>query len=98
MSGMAGESFQLGALLCAATILCVLAALAPSAGAKGSLSVYRIDHVVDGDTVTLMNGGSSLSRSTRPRSIRHQCYGRAASRWTKRIVPAGTRVRLPADP
>ena len=100
MSGMASGRFGRGALLSAATILVVLAAVAPSAGAKRPLSVYRIGHVVDGDTVTLMNGQRVrlVQIDTPEVYFGTECYGRAASRWTKRMLPAGTRVRLLADP
>lgn len=100
MSGMASGRFGRGALLFAATILVVLAAVAPSAGAKRPLSVYRIGHVVDGDTVTLMNGQRVrlVQIDTPEVYFGTECYGRAASRWTKRMLPAGTRVRLLADP
>src|SRR6476619_2539271 len=100
MSPTAMGRFRQGALLCGATISIVLAALAPSAAAKRPLSVYRIDHVVDGDTVTLMNGQRVrlVQIDTPEVYFGTECYGRAASRWTKRMLPAGTRVRLLADP
>jgi len=39
------------------------------------------------------------SRSTRPRSsFGAECYGRAASRTTKKLLPVGSRVRLFREP
>ena len=87
-------------LLFGAVTLVVLVALGPSAAADARPSVYRIDDVVDGDTVALMNGQRvRLVQIDSPEVyFGTECYGRAASRWTKRMLPVGTRVRLLADP
>ena len=80
--------------------LVVLAALVPSAAAKQPLPIYRIDHVVDGDTVALVNGRRVrlVQIDTPEVYFGSECYGRAASRVTERLLPVGTRVRLVADP
>ena len=67
--------------------------------APGSGAV-RVDHVADGDTLTVVGG-------TRVRLVQidtpevyfsTECYGRAASAALKRMLPPGTRIRLVADP
>jgi endonuclease YncB( thermonuclease family) len=62
--------------------------------------VYRIDHVVDGDTVALRNGQRVrlVQIDTPEVFFGAECYGRAASRRTKLLPPAGTRVRLLPEP
>jgi endonuclease YncB( thermonuclease family) len=63
-------------------------------------TVYRIDHVADGDTVTLRNEQRVrlIQIDTPEVYFGVECYGRAASAWTKRLLPPGTRVRLLAEP
>jgi endonuclease YncB( thermonuclease family) len=63
-------------------------------------SVYRIDHVVDGDTVALRNGQRVrlVQIDTPEVFFGTECYGRAASARTKRLLPPGTRVRLLLEP
>jgi len=62
--------------------------------------VYRIDHVADGDTITLSNGRRvRLVQIDTPEVYFHpECYGHAASQATKRMLPAGSRVRLYPEP
>ncbi len=78
-----------------------LAAFAAAAllAAPGSGAV-RVDHVADGDTLTIEGG-------TRVRLVQidtpevyfgTECYGHAASAALKRMLPPGTRIRLVADP
>jgi endonuclease YncB( thermonuclease family) len=59
-------------------------------------SVYRIDHVADGDTVTLGNGQRVrlVQIDTPDVYFGTECYGPQASATTKRLLPPGTRVRL----
>ncbi|MGZ4365784.1 MAG: thermonuclease family protein [Gaiellaceae bacterium] len=62
--------------------------------------VYRIDHVVDGDTIALRNGQRVrlVQIDTPEVFFGVECYGRAASSATKRLLPSGSRVRLFAEP
>jgi micrococcal nuclease len=67
---------------------------APTAG-----TVFRIDHVADGDTVDLTNGAKIrlVQIDTPEVYFSPECYGKQASAITKRLLPAGTRVRLTAE-
>ena len=69
----------------------------PQAAASG---VYRIDHVSDGDTVTLTNGQRVrlVQIDTPEVYFGSECYGPAASRRTKQLLPPGTAVRLVREP
>ena len=64
----------------------------------------RVLRVVDGDTIEVRMA-TGARRDVRLLGIdtpevygRKQCYGAAASRLAKRILPRGTRVRLVSDP
>ena len=74
-------------------------ALVPPA-TKTVAPVYRVDHVVDGDTVALRNGQRVrlVQIDTPEVFFGVECYGRAASLQTKKLLPAGTRVRLFVEP
>jgi micrococcal nuclease len=57
-----------------------------------------VEHVVDGDTIALVDG-------TRVRLVQidtpekgDECYGNEASEITRRLLPAGTAVRIEQDP
>ena len=83
-----------GALLLVA--LCVPAAL----GSPTTTTTYRIDHVVDGDTVALGNGQRVrlVQIDTPEVFFGAECYGPEASLQAKRLLPPGTRVRLIPEP
>ena len=59
-----------------------------------------IDHVVDGDTVALRNGPRVRLVQIDTPEVYYgaECYGRRASAITKRLLRAGTRVRLLREP
>jgi endonuclease YncB( thermonuclease family) len=59
-----------------------------------------VARVVDADTLTLGNGQRIrlVQIDTPEVYFGTECYGRAASRQTKRLLPEGTRVRLPVEP
>ena len=85
-------------------VLGLLLVLAPrdAAGAKlasGGL-LARIDHVADGDTVDLTNGQRVrlVQIDTPEVYFSPECYGKQASRITKRLLPPGTLVRLYGEP
>ena len=81
-----------------AALALTLAAGVGSAGANPP--AFRIDHVVDGDTVVLRNGAHvRLVQIDTPEVYFHpECYGRRASAVTKRLLRPGTLVRLLREP
>jgi endonuclease YncB( thermonuclease family) len=82
----------------AVLVLACLVAVSPEAG--GAAPVYRIDHVVDGDTVALRNGQRVrlVQIDTPEVFFGAECFGHAASAATKSLLPPGSRVRLFAEP
>jgi endonuclease YncB( thermonuclease family) len=75
----------------------LLAALVvPLASARPSATLARVDHIADGDTLTLTNKRRvRLVQIDTPEVYFHpECYGRRASRIAKRMLPPGTLVRL----
>ena len=85
-----------------ALLIVISAAVAIVAGSAASPpgQIYRIDHVADGDTVDLTNGQRiRLVQIDTPEVYGHpECFGRQASAETKRLLPAGTPVRLLPEP
>ena len=83
-----------------ASLAWILVLLVGVGGANGASPVYRIDHVVDGDTVALLNGQRVrlVQIDTPEVYFGTECYGRQASQTTKRLLPAGSRVRLFTEP
>ncbi|HST16610.1 MAG TPA: thermonuclease family protein [Gaiellaceae bacterium] len=84
-----------------AVLAVALLALVGAAGASPTgRAVYRIDHVVDGDTVDLRNGAKIrlVQIDTPEVYFSAECYGRQASAITKRLLPPGTAVFLSAEP
>ena len=73
--------------------------VAPTAGSTAQ-RVFRIDRVVDGDTVALTTGARvRLVQIDTPEVYAEtQCYGPQASAITKRLLPPGTAVVLAAEP
>jgi endonuclease YncB( thermonuclease family) len=82
----------------AAVVLLSLLLVSSTAGAVPP--VYRIDHVVDGDTIALRNGQRVrlVQIDTPEVFFGAECYGHAASLQTKRLLPPGSRVGLFAEP
>jgi endonuclease YncB( thermonuclease family) len=74
-------------------------AIAPVATTAPASPVYRIGHVVDGDTVDLTGGAKVrlVQIDTPEVYFGVECYGRQASAITKRLLPGGTKVRLAAE-
>jgi endonuclease YncB( thermonuclease family) len=70
------------------------------AATGASTSIYRIDHVTDGDTIVLRNGQRVrlIQIDTPEVFFGTECYGRQASATAKRLLPEGSRVRLFAEP
>jgi micrococcal nuclease len=84
-------------------VLATLATLAGSsafASSGASSATARIDHVADGDTVTLTNGSRVrlVQIDTPEVYFGTECYGRQASATTKRLLAPGTLVRLLVEP
>jgi micrococcal nuclease len=71
-----------------------------TSAARTTATVYRIDHVTDGDTVVLRNGQKVrlVQIDTPEVYFGTECYGPQASQATKRLLPPGTRVRLLVEP
>ena len=79
-------------------MLCALAAAASSTAARPT--VYRVDHVADGDTITLANGQRVrlVQIGTPEVYFGVECYGPQASATIKRLLPPGTWVTLLPEP
>lgn len=94
---MKRSALILTALVCAGAV-----GLSTSSGHAGRQAgtLARIDHVADGDTVTLRNGQRvRLVQIDTPEVYFHpECYGRQASAAAKRLLPPGTIVRLLPEP
>lgn len=78
----------------AAIALGAFVLLTRDSSAKGAV----VEHVVDGDTIALVDG-------TRVRLVQidtpekgDECYGNEASDVTRRLLPPGTQVRIEQDP
>jgi micrococcal nuclease len=78
----------------AAIALGAFVLLTRDSSAKGAV----VEHVVDGDTIELVDG-------TRVRLVQidtpekgDECYGNEASDITRRLLPPGTQVRIEQDP
>jgi micrococcal nuclease len=57
-----------------------------------------VEHVVDGDTIALVDGTRvRLVQIDTPEKGR-ECYGNEASGLTRRLLPPGTNVRIEQDP
>ena len=83
-----------------ATAVLALTLAAGVSPARANPPAFRIDHVVDGDTVVLRNGAHvRLVQIDTPDVYFHaECYGRQASAVTRRLLRAGTLVRLLREP
>jgi endonuclease YncB( thermonuclease family) len=83
------------------TLVAAFATVAATSAARDvAVPVYRVDHVVDGDTIALRNGQRVrlVQIDTPEVYFGSECYGRAASRTTKGLLPIGSRVRLFREP
>jgi micrococcal nuclease len=73
-------------------------ALAASASASEK-QFFRIQYVIDGDTVVLANGEHvRLVQIDTPELRGDECYGVQARAVLRRLIPPGTTVRVEADP
>lgn len=70
------------------------------AEASGAPPIYSVDHVVDGDTIALRNGQRVrlVQIDTPEVFFGTECYGRAASQETERLLSPGSKVRLFTEP
>ena len=77
-----------------------MGATAAAHAREGSAPDNRVDHVVDGDTIALRNGQRvRLAQIDTPQVyFGTECYGKQASQTTKKLLPAGSRVRLFTEP
>jgi micrococcal nuclease len=94
------EALSLHALKAASVALIVVSIIAGCPEAGAAPPVYRVDHVVDGDTIALRDGQRVrlVQIDTPEVFFGAECYGRAASAATKRLLRFGSRVRLFAEP
>jgi endonuclease YncB( thermonuclease family) len=83
------------ALLSATLVAAATAGAAPSVPSKP-----RVDRVVDGDTIKLVDGRRVrlVQIDTPEVYFGTECYGSQASAATKRLLPPGTPVRLAIEP
>jgi micrococcal nuclease len=80
---------------------------ADGAGGGATTRDARIERVVDGDTIVARIGPAGTREHVRligvdtPETVKPrtpvQCFGKAASAFTKRMLPRGTSVRLERD-
>ena len=79
-------------------LVLALGSLATPAGASSS-QFFRIQYVIDGDTVVLANGEHvRLVQIDTPELRGGECYGAQARALLRRLIPPGTTVRVEADP
>jgi micrococcal nuclease len=57
-----------------------------------------VAHVIDGDTIELVGGQRVRLVQIDTPEKQVECYGDAASALTRRLLPAGTHVRIEQDP
>ena len=81
-------------------LLFLVAVLSPALVHAGSgTEVASVAYVVDGDTLELTSGARvRLLQIDTPEVGTGECYSRAAARELRRLLPAGARVALQADP
>lgn len=86
-------------MLLAAGVM-LLALVGARVATPASSTIFRIDHVADGDTVDLTNGAKIrlVQIDTPEVYFSPECYGKQASAITERLLPAGTPVRLTVEP
>jgi micrococcal nuclease len=79
--------------------LLALVSAPPAAHARQAAS-YRVDYIVDGDTIALRNGRHVrlVQIDTPEVYFGTECYGPQASLATKRLLPVGSVVRLEFEP
>jgi len=65
-------------------------------GSSSSSAV--VARVIDGDTIELVGGERVRLVQIDTPEKREECYGDAASALTRRLLPAGTKVRIEQDP
>jgi micrococcal nuclease len=77
----------------------VLALAVPASGAGSQGQSFRIQYVIDGDTVVLATGEHvRLVQIDAPEVQERECYGDRARTLLRRLIPPGTTVRVEADP
>ena len=81
-------------LAVAALALGAVALLTRDSAAEGAV----VAHVIDGDTIELVDGRVIRLVQIDTPERGDECYGDAASTLTRRLLPPGTEVRIQQDP
>jgi micrococcal nuclease len=84
----------LALLLVAALALGAFALLTRDSAAEGAV----VAHVIDGDTIELVDGRVIRLVQIDTPERGDECYGDAASALTRRLLPPGTGIRVEQDP
>ena len=63
-----------------------------------SAEVAVVAHVIDGDTIQLVDGRRIRLVQIDAPEKRTECYGEASAALTRRLLPPGTEVRIEQDP
>jgi len=73
--------------------------LLAGAADAGPSQFFRIQYVIDGDTVVLTNGVHvRLVQIDAPEVQHRECYGAASRAIVRRMLPPGSTVRVESDP
>ena len=81
-----------------ALALVAIAALLWHRHIQGSSSSGVVAYVIDGDTIVLTSGTHVRFVQIDTPEKHGECYGQAATEITRRLLPAGTHVRIELDP
>jgi len=80
-------------------VLLGLAFALASPASASETQFFRIQYVIDGDTIVLANGEHvRLVQIDTPELRGGECYGVQARALLRRLIPPGTTVRVEADP
>lgn len=84
----------LALLAVAALVLGAFALLTRDSSAEGAV----VAHVIDGDTIQLVDGRRIRLVQIDTPEKSTECYGEASASLTRRLLPSGTQVRIEQDP
>ena len=87
--------------VCAVTLVAgaaLVGATERGGAARDAATSTRVARAIDGDTLTLTNGGRVRLVQIDTPELAGECYSQAAARELRRLAPVGAAVRLEADP